>query len=284
MAKYKISDIFRGNFPAGQLYGENPANYAQFGLKGHEGVDYLTPPGIKILNPFERGVILRDNDDFKNNAYGNFVVIWDRAQRIAVWYAHLSKNNVIINQEFDRGAELGDTGNSGNSSGPHLHVNFCETDDKGNRLNMKNGFQGFLNILDPNLVEWIPINSSPTTPMPTESERKKSIQVDQSLNYLKSKGYISDDDSNHYLDGQFFTLIKKLYEDYESQKGRAGKWDKLCLKGGITSDSNLVTVDQLYNAIHTDNTDELAKALKECQEKNVLLTKKLQDIAKIANN
>src|SRR5581483_983266 len=76
-------------------------------------------------------------------------------------------------------------------------------------------------------------------------------QVDQSLTFLKNKGYISDDNSNDYLKGQFLALIEALYSDYTSQRGRAGMWDQLCLKAGLTGDSNAITVDQLYQAIQS---------------------------------
>lgn len=165
MSKYKLSDIFEGDYPVTQRYGVNAAYYNQFGLAGHEGVDYGTPTGTAVLCPFEEGVILRDVDDPKSGAYGEYIVVWDKVQKVAVWYCHLSVNYVAQGQVVKRGEIIGRTGNTGNSTGQHLHTNFVETDATGGRLNMSNGNQGFLNILDPNLVEWIPITSSPTQPM-----------------------------------------------------------------------------------------------------------------------
>src|SRR5581483_2165329 len=98
---------------------------------------------------------------------------------------------------------------------------------------------------------------SPTTPPSGSSSTgdstnvSKATQVDQSLTFLKNKGYISDDNSNDYLKGQFLALIEALYSDYTSQRGRAGMWDQLCLKAGLTGDSNAITVDQLYQAIQS---------------------------------
>lgn len=141
MAKYKLSDIFTGNHPVSQIYGANPQYYSQFGLNGHEGVDYATPIGVNVLAPFD-GEVIRDNDNPVGNAYGNHVVIWDPIQKCAVWHCHLSSNSVVVGQKVKRGQVVGKTGNSGNSSGPHLHENFVETDASGNRLNMNNGKQG----------------------------------------------------------------------------------------------------------------------------------------------
>lgn len=180
MAKYKLSDIFENDYPVTQKYGVNASYYKQFGFAGHEGVDYATPVGVNILCPFEKGIIIRDVDA-PVDAYGGHLVVWDPIQKVAVWYCHLSKNNASIGQEFSRGQIMGQTGNTGNSSGPHLHANFCETDENKNRLNTNNGYKGFLNILDNTLVEWIPITSSPTTPMDYKKmyeDEKKAHDLD----------------------------------------------------------------------------------------------------------
>lgn len=154
MAKYQIGDIFQGSYPVTQVYGNNPDYYKQFGFAGHEGVDWGTPVGVNILAPFKRNIILQDQDDPRSGAYGNYIVVWDPEQKCAIWYCHESLNNVALGQEFPQGTVLAQTGNTGNTTGPHLHVNFVETDANGVRLNQNNGFKGMLNILDPNLVEW----------------------------------------------------------------------------------------------------------------------------------
>lgn len=186
MAKYIVGDIFKGDYSVSQDYGNNPTYYSQFGLKGHEGVDWATPPGVPILAPFDYK-ILRDNDDFKNNNYGDYIVVWDPIQKCAVWFCHLSENYVSLGQTGKKGDILGKTGNSGNSTGPHLHVNFVETDAQGNRLNTNNGYQGFLNILDATLVEWkIGGSTMPTQPtLPVELqhyiENWKDIAIQKGL-------------------------------------------------------------------------------------------------------
>src|SRR5581483_11262352 len=161
MAKYVLSDIFEGNYSVTQLYAANSNYYKQFNLAGHEGVDWGTPVGTPVIAPFD-GFILRSNTNDKD--YGTYIVIWDPTQLCAVWFCHLSNSQVQAGQKISNGDILGHSGNSGNvqpaptaqnpNAGAHLHVNFVETDTQANRLNMENGFQGFLNILDPNLVEW----------------------------------------------------------------------------------------------------------------------------------
>lgn len=191
MAKYILGPIFQGNPPVSQVYKNNPEYYKQFGLAGHEGVDYATAVGVPVIAPFDYK-ILRDNDDFKNNNYGNFIVVWDPVQKCAVWFCHLSENNVSFNQTGKKGDVLGKTGNSGNSTGPHCHVNFVETDAGGARLNMNNGYQGFLNILDSNLVEWklggTTMPTQPTLPVELQHyvENWKDIAIQKGLDVNNS--------------------------------------------------------------------------------------------------
>jgi len=149
--RYTLSDIFEGNFPISQLYGARPWYYSKFGLRGHEGVDWATPVGIRLLCPFSKGIVIRTGWD---GAYGYYVVIWDPIQKCAVWYCHMSRIHVTPGQQLLRGAIVGLTGASGNVSGPHLHCNFVTTDIYGNRLDRDNGYQGFKNILSQNLVIW----------------------------------------------------------------------------------------------------------------------------------
>lgn len=154
MAKYTIGDIFKGDYPISQYYGNNPKYYGQFGFNGHEGIDWATPMGTEILAPFKRNIILRDEDIATSRGYGVHIVVWDPDQKCAVWYCHLDSNSVEYKKEYPKGTVIGKTGSSGNSTGPHIHINFVETNSTGGRLNTDNGFKGMLNILDGNLVEW----------------------------------------------------------------------------------------------------------------------------------
>jgi len=165
MAKYILGDIFEGNYSVSQYYGNNPAYYGQFGFAGHEGVDWATPSGVKVIAPFDYKIV-QDQDDLKSGAYGNYIVVWDPVQKCAVWLCHLQENYVTVGKTGKRGDVLGLSDNSGNTTGPHLHVNFVETDANGVRLNTSNGFKGMLNILDSNLVEWklgTPVGTIPGT-------------------------------------------------------------------------------------------------------------------------
>lgn len=150
-AKYTLSDLFPGNYPITQFFGARPEYYRQFGLAGHEGVDFALPSGTSLLVPFANGRILRAAWD---RVYGYHVVIWDEAQHCAVWYCHLSSISVKPGVSYKRFTVVGKSGRTGNVTGPHLHANLCATDSYANRLNKNNGYQGFLNMLRADLVSW----------------------------------------------------------------------------------------------------------------------------------
>lgn len=151
MSKYKLGPIFKHDFPVTQRYGENPESYPMFAVPGHEGTDYGTPNGTEIISPFD-GIILRDTLFDKD--YGNFLVVWDSIQRCAVWFCHLADTPPGPGDKVTKGQVVAHSNNTGHSTGPHTHVNFVETDASGNRLNMNNGKQGFLDLLDTDLVEF----------------------------------------------------------------------------------------------------------------------------------
>lgn len=152
MAKAKLGDIFPGNYRISQYFGQNSSYYKKFGLNGHEGVDWACPIGVKMLNPFDAGIVLRTGWDA---IYGYYVVIWDAKQRVAAWFCHLSRIYVAPGQQVKLGFVLGLSGSTGNVSGPHLHFGFVTTDAYGNRLDRNNGYQGFKNVLDSRLVYWV---------------------------------------------------------------------------------------------------------------------------------
>lgn len=156
MAKYNLTDLFEGDYKVSQAFGADPTyystlTYAGYKLSGHEGVDFACPVGVWLNIPFEKGQILRVAYD---QYYGNYVVIWDSTQRCAVWYCHMSQVNCSAGQVLIRGTRVGKTGQSGNVFGAHLHCGFVETDASANRINWNNGFAGFVNILDTNLVHF----------------------------------------------------------------------------------------------------------------------------------
>lgn len=112
---------FQGRFGITQLWAENPAFYARYSydgvaLLGHNGIDFGTPPGTPVLAT-EAGVVATTG--FEVGGFGNFILI-DHAWGQSV-YGHLERIDVQQGQQVGRGAVIGRSGNTGNSTGPHLH-------------------------------------------------------------------------------------------------------------------------------------------------------------------
>jgi murein DD-endopeptidase MepM/ murein hydrolase activator NlpD len=83
----------------------------------HTGVDFAVPQGTDILAVAD-GKVANAN---WGKAYGIHIVQKIEGQDVWVIYAHLSKSLVKIGDEVKKGQHIGESGNTGNSSGPHLH-------------------------------------------------------------------------------------------------------------------------------------------------------------------
>ena len=82
----------------------------------HTGLDVACPIGTPVKATSDQVV---QNANW-GKAYGSQIVA-KCADGNFVIYAHLSKVNVKPGQAIARGSVIGLSGNSGNSSGPHLH-------------------------------------------------------------------------------------------------------------------------------------------------------------------
>jgi murein DD-endopeptidase MepM/ murein hydrolase activator NlpD len=83
----------------------------------HTGVDFAVPQGTDILAVAD-GKVANAN---WGKAYGTHIVQKIEGKDVWVIYAHLSKSLVKIGDEVKKGQHIGESGNTGNSSGPHLH-------------------------------------------------------------------------------------------------------------------------------------------------------------------
>ena len=83
----------------------------------HTGVDFAVPQGTDILAVAD-GKVANAN---WGKAYGTHIVQKIEGQALWVIYAHLSKSLVKIGDQVKKGQHIGESGNTGNSSGPHLH-------------------------------------------------------------------------------------------------------------------------------------------------------------------
>lgn len=112
----------------------------------HTGIDIALPTGTEILAG-GTGVVQFAGD---NGGYGLTVVI-DYGNGITALYAHCSQLLVSVGQTVNRGDVIALVGSTGNSTGPHLHLEvmrngrrlnplfFAETNSAGGRSNWSYG-------------------------------------------------------------------------------------------------------------------------------------------------
>jgi hypothetical protein len=100
-----------------QRFGANAADYARFGMAGHTGLDFAVPVGTPV-QAVDDGVAV----EMLNDADGYGVYIKLRHAWGESLYAHLDRYQALIpGATVKRGQVIGLSGNSGNSTGAHLH-------------------------------------------------------------------------------------------------------------------------------------------------------------------
>lgn len=82
----------------------------------HTGTDYAAPVGTPVLAPADGVVVFSDELELRGGA-----VIIDHGLGIMTGYYHLSERLVEVGDEVVAGQEFSKVGNTGLSSGPHLH-------------------------------------------------------------------------------------------------------------------------------------------------------------------
>lgn len=82
----------------------------------HQGLDIAAPHGKEVFAPSDGTVVFAGLE----GGYGNVIVI-DHGYGIKTRYGHLAKIMVKSGEKVKRGAKIAAVGNTGRSTGPHLH-------------------------------------------------------------------------------------------------------------------------------------------------------------------
>ncbi len=101
-----------------QKYGMTSfAKAGAYGGKPHNGIDF----GVKYVNVYaaKEGRVIGSGDNGKY-AYGKWIAI-DHGDGLVTLYGHLSKKSVNKGNTVKKGEKIGVSGNTGYSTGPHLH-------------------------------------------------------------------------------------------------------------------------------------------------------------------
>ncbi len=147
---------FQGDWPITQNYGDTITS--QF----HTGIDYGCPEGTPILASNKGTVMLAKTDQSMNGGYGKYVVI-QHSDGKATLYGHLSKFFVMPGQNVEQSEVIGYSGNTGNSTGPHLHFE---------ARRVWNDYRTHFNPMDLPLMSMYQPPVTPTMPYPPEISKK----------------------------------------------------------------------------------------------------------------
>ncbi|WP_373766996.1 murein DD-endopeptidase MepM [Glaesserella sp.] len=86
----------------------------------HKGVDFAIPTGTPIIAPAD-GVV--EHIAYQANGAGRYIKLRHGSQYTTV-YMHLSRALVRVGQTVKKGERIALSGNTGRSTGPHLHYEF----------------------------------------------------------------------------------------------------------------------------------------------------------------
>ncbi|WP_008312696.1 M23 family metallopeptidase [Leptolyngbya sp. PCC 6406] len=106
----------RGEVEVSSEFGLRPNPFSGRSYEFHNGIDFRGAIGTPIYAT-AKGVVVKA---VQSGGYGKHVVI-DHGYGYETLYAHLSKIDVEVGDRVQRGKVIGALGNTGRSSGPHLH-------------------------------------------------------------------------------------------------------------------------------------------------------------------
>lgn len=99
------------------IYPVNSRNFTQYYWYGHPGIDIALGEGAAVVAADTGTVTFAGWNIY---GYGNLIVV-NHGNGYETFYAHLNGISVVPGQIVYQGNVIGSTGNTGNSSGPHIH-------------------------------------------------------------------------------------------------------------------------------------------------------------------
>lgn len=185
------ADLFGSPDPAaaavswGHPFAYRQAAGSRFGMrrgKMHAGQDYPAATNTPIYAVAD-GVVAANGTLGTNGAYGNAVFL-NHAEGWSTRYAHMVKRSTLkVGQTVTRGALIGAVGNTGRSSGPHLHLELRQ-----------NG-----RAVDPfPYVQNAPLANLPTPPIVPALDPHKENQMTYSISVNGNQYAIAPQYLSHY--------------------------------------------------------------------------------------
>lgn len=120
--------------------------------------------------------------DKENMGYGNYVMIEHR-DRLVTLYAHLERVQVKEGQKVDKGTTLGFMGNTGGSSGAHLHFEVREYNEPITKTNLHNT----------NAFNWLDAQAYIGIDLPVPTPAPNPVKEDLTKNTIPNRFKVKKD-------------------------------------------------------------------------------------------
>ena len=163
-----------------QRFGGNAAAYARFGIAGHNGIDLAIPERtpLRCIANTEGKVVEAAWSDVGNRcpALGKWIKVEHEPNEqyphgYCTLYAHMDQPELNVGMSVSPGQYIGLSGNTGNSTGPHLHLGLQPLP------RADNGYGGYVDCID--MISW------DADPMPAYVSRYNPNREVQGLPALK---------------------------------------------------------------------------------------------------
>lgn len=141
--RLKLTLPFKDDFPVTFPFGAVPVDqtiqskHKEWGLKGHNGVDYGLSEGTEVL-AVASGKVVQAGE---NGGFGISITL-EHPWGISI-YAHLKETKVKLGDKVRGGKVIGLSGSSGFVTGPHLHLGIKLKD-----ADLNNGYLGYCDPMD----------------------------------------------------------------------------------------------------------------------------------------
>jgi murein DD-endopeptidase MepM/ murein hydrolase activator NlpD len=117
--KPRILNSYTYTAPSGFLVRPVLGGRKSQGVHGHNGIDIAASIGTPIIAAGSGRVIVARNSGY-NGGYGKMIII-SHDKGVQTVYAHVNEVYITQGQTVTQGQIIGEVGNTGKSTGPHLH-------------------------------------------------------------------------------------------------------------------------------------------------------------------
>ena len=230
----------------------------------HNGIDIAMPVGTSLKAP-ESGRVVRTWDDARGGKQLQF--LGDSGKTYGM--AHLSEQIAKVGQRLDAGALLAKSGNTGRSTGPHLHLTVTSNGKKIDPRAVQVGASTLANLYTEDLLgdmagesggkgaaarkqaaedAYLATAKEADATQRVLAQRQHAIAVQETLGQLSAR---ERQEQEHALNIERMKLETKLKVAELMAKGEVNEANKVQLDG----DANIVRTQESYEAARRAQTD-----------------------------